>query len=57
MISMNEPLDSLLKELFLLDPPWDLFETLKQINLKGVKNFLKILASSRLLQGSYICRK
>ncbi len=36
MISMNKPLDFLLKYFFLLDPPLDLFQNSKKISLGGV---------------------
>ncbi len=57
MISMTKSLDFLLKWLFLLNPPLNLSQTSKKINLGSVECSLKILTSLGLLQGSYICRK
>jgi hypothetical protein len=55
IISMNKPLDFLLKYFFLLDPLLDLFQTSKSFSLEGVKSSLKISALSKLLQRNYIC--
>jgi hypothetical protein len=56
-ISMTTPLDFYFKMLFLSNPLLDLCQTFLKISLGGVKGSLKILASSRLLQGSYTCQK
>jgi len=56
MISMNKPLNFLLKKLFLLDPPLDLFKTSNNFSLEVIKHSFKILISLGLQQGSYICR-
>jgi len=56
-ISMTKPLDFYLKYLFLSHPPLDLCQTLKKFSLGGEEGFLKISASSGLLQGSYTYRK
>jgi hypothetical protein len=54
MISMNKPLDSLLKKLFLLDPLLDLFQTSNNFSL-CVEFSFQISASLELLQGNYTC--
>jgi hypothetical protein len=54
---MTKPLDFYFKMLFLSNSPLDLCQTFFKISLGGVKGSLKILASSRLLQGSYTCQK
>jgi hypothetical protein len=56
-ISMNKPLDYYLKYFFLSNPSLDLSQTLNSFTLESVKCSFKILTSSGLLQGSYICRK
>jgi hypothetical protein len=57
MISMNKPLDFLLKYLFLLNPLLDLSQTSNTFSLEGVERSFKISPSLGLLQGNYICRK
>jgi len=57
MISMNKPLDYLLKYFFLIDPPLDLFQISKRFSFKSVKCSLKISTSSGLIQWNYTCRK
>jgi hypothetical protein len=52
-ISMTTPLDFYLKKLFLSNPPLELCQTFLKFSLGSVKGSFKILASSRLLQGSY----